>query len=228
MTQPDFDAELPVPPACRPTVERLQLVLDGESPAAAIDADPHAAACAACRGRIAAAREIPVPPGLTDAILSAVHEDRYARIRRRSYAWTIGIGVAVAASLLLVGWLTRTPPQPLVPLPFVPAPDTTHVAPEPRPVRIGDEFSKLGVALRGSSKPITEPAAAAPQMFGQLTDALTRPVAPAAEFEPARRSLAELPDAARAGLEPVTGTAQKAFSRLLRDVGAVQVNKPKS
>ena len=60
-------------------------------------------------------------------------------------------------------------------------------------------------------------------MLSKLTDALTRPP-PAGRLEPARKSLADLPDAARAGLEPVTGTAQKAFARLLRDVGAVQVS----
>ncbi len=237
MTDPDLNAELPIPPACRPTLDRLQLVLDGELPATALDADSHTTACPACRERIAAARlllsalaapaELPVPSGLTDGILSAVREDRYARIRQRSYVVAIGVGAALAASLLLVGWLNQKP-APTVPHGLLPAPDTAHVAPEPRPVRIGDEFSKVGQAILGSSKPITEPVGAAPQMFTKLTDTLTRPTAPAGEFELTRKSLADLPDAARAGLEPVTGTAQKAFSRLMRDFGAVQVSKPKS
>jgi hypothetical protein len=104
-----------------------------------------------------------------------------------------------------------------------------EVAPEPRPVRIGEELSKLQHALRGTPKPITEPVGTAPQLFAAVTDALTRPAAPAAGFEPARKSLTELPDAARAGLEPVTGTLQKGLSRLGGLAGAMQVSaKPKS
>lgn len=241
MTESVTNADTPVPPVCRATVERLQLVLDGELPAAALDADPHLTACAACRERIAAARlvmsalarpaETSVPPGLTDAVLSAVREDRYARIRRRSYLWTTGVIVAIAASLLFLSWFTSPVPEPIVPVPFRPE---AHVqpkppeAPEPRPVRIGDELSKVGQALREASKPITEPVGAAPQIIVKLTDTLTRPIAPTPAFEPARKSLVELPDAARAGLEPITGTAQKAFSRFLRDVGSVQVSRPKS
>ena len=197
-------------------------------------------ACPACRERIAAARlllsalaappePVPLPAGMTDAILSAAREDRYARVRRRTYAVATGVLVALAASFLLVAWLTKPEPQPPVP---VRAPDMAKdqppVAPEPRPVRLGDELSKFEQALRGTPKPITEPVGTAPQVLAKLTGTLTRPAEPAAEFEPARAALAELPDAARAGLEPVTGTAQKAFSRLLRDVGAVQVSKPKS
>jgi hypothetical protein len=41
---------------------------------------------------------------------------------------------------------------------------------------------------------------------------------------PARKSLSEIPVAARAGLEPVTDTAEKAFTRFLRDVGSVKPN----
>jgi hypothetical protein len=62
-----------------------------------------------------------------------------------------------------------------------------------------------------------------------IAGSLTRPIGPVAQFEPATSALADLPDAARAGLEPVASTTQKAFARLLRDMGGVQMNpKPKS
>src|SRR6266487_449127 len=109
MTERNTNSVAPLSPTCGPTVERLQLVLDGELPAAAPDADPHPAACAACRERIAAARlmlsaialpvELSVPSGLTDSILAAVREDRFARIRRRSYAVAGGLGVSLAAAV---------------------------------------------------------------------------------------------------------------------------------
>lgn len=234
-----------VPPTCGPTIERLQLVLDGELPAAALDADPHPAACAACRQRIAAARLVlralaaregtAVPANLTDNILAQVRDDRVYRTRRRTFAVAGGIAVALAASVLLMSWFTSPPQEPVMPLGPSNIPDQAKgqpnlpVTPEPQPVRIGEEFSKVGQALRDTSNPIAEPAAKAQGVLATLTGALTRPVAPATEFEPTRKSLAELPEVARSGFEPVTATTQKAFSRLLRDVGSMQVSaKPKS
>ena len=70
--------------------------------------------------------------------------------------------------------------------------------------------------------------AVAPKVFDVLTGPFRLPAPPADPManalEPARKSLAELPVAARAGLEPVTGTAEKAFARFLRDVGSVTPN----
>ncbi|MBA4187241.1 MAG: hypothetical protein C0467_04400 [Planctomycetaceae bacterium] len=242
-----FRSETPedlIAPACRPTVDRLQLVLDGELEANAIDTDPHPAVCAACRERIAAARlvlsvlgateAVAVPSGLTERIVSAVREDRDSRIRRRSYAAALGIPVALAASLALIAWFTDKPQQPIAWNPQVPVEKNPEVAPAPRevaqvkPLRIGDELTKAGIALRETPKAITAPASAAPEVFAKLTNALTQPIAPMPdEMEPARSALAELPDVALSGLEPLTDTAQKAFSRLMRDVGSVSV-KPKS
>ena len=225
-----------VPPECRPTVDRLQRVLDGDLSADVLDADPHRAACPACRERVAAARLLvsvlakpadAAPPGLADRILEGVRADRRARSRRRAFA--VAGGLAVAAAVALVVWL-RWPGD------TGPAPDVVHVepkpqqperGPEPRPVRIGDEFSKAGLALRGAPRTITDPALATPEMFAKVTDVLTRPT-PGGELPSPRAALAEIPDVARAGLEPVTGTAQKAFARLLPDVGTVQVRPPKS
>lgn len=242
------NAETPeLPPVCQSTADRLNRVLDGELEAAALDADPHPAGCPACRERVAAARillsvlaepePVAAPPGMASRVLAALHQDRAANVRRRSRA-VAAAACALAASVAIALWLSRTPPTPVGPT--GPAPETANVAPaptpetapEPRPavppLRIGDELAKAGLALRGTPKSMAEPVAAAPEVLSKLTDALTRPLAPAGgDMEPARAALADLPDAARTGLEPVTGTAQKAFSRLLRDVGAIG-SKPKS
>src|SRR5438105_11139213 len=93
MTRP-FEPD-PIPPACGPTVERLQRVLDGELPADALDTDPHAGGCPLCRDRIRAARllltalsepaePVRAPAGLTDAILAGVRADRRRRARQRA------------------------------------------------------------------------------------------------------------------------------------------------
>ena len=97
-------------------------------------------------------------------------------------------------------------------------------------IRVVDELEKAGSALRESSRTFTEPADGASQVLA-MVPATLRPlpaVPPAVPGERIARSLAEIPEAARAGLEPVTDSAQKAFTRLLRDVGAMQPAKPKS
>jgi hypothetical protein len=241
MTRP-FEAEL-VPPACEPTVERLQRVLDGDLSPDALDADPHPAVCPTCRDRIRAARLVltalaepadpfQLPHGLTDAILLGVRADRRKAARRRVLFAVSGLAVA-AAVVLAVWWsggprpvdssdqpgMAKTPPTPTAP----------EFAPEPRPIRINDEIAKAGGALRDSSRTITEPATSGPKVFASVTNALTKfPVnSVVADLEPARRSLAEIPVAAKTGLEPVTDSAQRALHRLLRDVGAVSPGKPK-
>lgn len=248
MRHTDFNTDdRSLPPVCRQTVDRLQCVLDGEIPCSALDSDPHPLSCSACRERIAAAKllisalslpaeAIAVSRGLTDKIVASILDERKAEHRsyiRRRILTSVG-GLAIAAGVLITIWLrwfdssrqnelaqnpeaantqqanspTNTPPEP-------------HQAPAPRPVRLGEEFSKAEQAFLDSSRPITEPAAVAPQVLFKLTDALTSSADPTSEFEPMRISLIDLPQAAQAGLQPVTTTAQKAFARLMHDVGAV-------
>ncbi len=242
-----FDPVTLVPPVCQATVKRLQGILDGELPADALDADPHPAACAACRERVAAARLMisvlglatepaPIPSGLTERILDAVqadHAERRVRTRRRVFAFTGGLAIAAAVVIAVyLNWPTKTQPNNPAPPPDLAnshpsgtpeiAPEP-HEAPQPR-IRIGDELEKASLALREAPKTITEPAIAAPRLIAKVGDALSFP-APVPEMDPPRAALADIPDAARTGLEPVTNTAQKAFARLLHDVGGM---KPKS
>lgn len=246
----DFDQ---VAPECRATVDAVQLVLDGAAPAESLDSDPHATACATCRERVRAARvllsvlaapgePVAVPTGFTEKVMADVwvgwHERRRERVRR---AYEVGGALALAlaaavliAAFVLPGLLQRREPvldfkpdlakkQPEA----APAPREKPPAP-PRPMRIGDEVAKAGQALRDTPKPIADSVAVAPKLYEAFASAF-RPAEPAAPMgdmlEPARKSLAELPDAAKSGLEPVTGTAQRALDRLLRDVALV---KPKS
>lgn len=243
MTTRDENPIPQMPPECALLVDRLQPVLDGAVPASALDADPHAASCDTCRERIAAARlllgvlatpTVPcVPTGLTNSILTAIREDRFTRLRRQSYAVAGGIGIAIAASLLLATWLLTRGVKDDPPTGIHVDPDLARqqppIAPEPRPVRLGDEFSRMGQALLDTPNPFAGPAAGGSGVLGKLTNSISIPAGTPQGFEPTRDALAELPDAARSGLEPVTSTTQKAFARLLRDVGGVQVStRPKS
>jgi len=215
---------------CLRTTAVVHAVLDGDRPAADLDADVHAASCADCRGRVAAARvliaalavppePVAVPAGFAAGVLAAVRADRPEPKRRRLLA-SVGGGFAVAASLLVAVWLMN---------PFADRQTVAEATRSAPPVRVSAEFAKAGDALRESSRPITEPAAAAPKVFASLAEAMLPPMpAPMGEaVAPAAVSLAELPAAARTGLEPVTGTTQKAFTRLLRDVNVFSA-RPKS
>lgn len=230
----DYPEPGPTPPACAPTADRIQAVLDGLLPPGALAADPHPALCPACRGRVRAARlvlaalagpvnPITVPAGLANAILVGVRADRRARTRRRAFA-LVG-GLAAAAAVAVAVWMNWPKSQEVVHQQPNPAPaPTPDPAPAPRPIRVTDQLAKAGEALRDSTRAVAEPAAAAPRVFAALSDSLLNPPSAPVTIDlgPAGRSLAEIPDAARVGLEPVAGSAQKALARLMRDMGAIQ------
>ena len=249
-----FDTE-PTPPACRATVDGIQRVLDGDVPPEALDADPHFGACATCRERLRAARVLlsvlatpsepaPAPVDFTDRVLHAVHADRHTQTRRSVYK--AATWAALAAAILLAVFAITNPSQKPEHVTDMRLPretaKQTEVAPEPRakgtrptpdPIHIGDEVAKAGQVFRDAPKPITDSVALAPKLIDVLANPFTMPAGPGAPMgmeevlQPARKSISELPEAARLVLEPVTGTAQKAFSRLLRDVASVNP-KPNS
>ncbi|VTR96529.1 unnamed protein product [Gemmata massiliana] len=254
MQKPDdfTDAE-PAALECRAAVNSIQCALDGDVSPDVLDADPHFGACVACRERLRAARvvlavlatpsePVTVPVGFADRVLHAVHEDRHTQTRQRIYK--VAACAALAAVVLLAVFALTNPAQKSEHPPGMWLPDETakrpELAPEPRakapapppPVHIGTEVAKAGQVLRDAPKPITESVAIAPKLIDVLATPFTKPT-PAAPMgmeevlEPARRSISELPEAARLSLEPMTGTAQKAFSRLLRDAASVNP-KPNS
>jgi hypothetical protein len=247
----------PVPPECRATVERIQDALDGAG-TDALDADPHATACASCRERVRAARvllsvlampgePVAVPKDFANRVVEAVAEDQRVQTRRR-FARTM-MAWALAAAILMAAFVIFRPsktlnlvpgPQPIVvdetvqqqrptpapaPHPKVPDPEP---APQPRPIRFGDAVANTSQAILDTPGPFTDSVAVAPKVLDVLTSPFKLPAPPAdpmgTALEPARKSLTELPIAARTGLEPVTGTAEKAFARFLRDVGSVKPN----
>jgi hypothetical protein len=186
-----------------------------------------------------------VPDGFTDRVLAAVAADRRAdRFAGRSGFTARVAGWAALAAAIVVGMFYLAArqhpaethdPRPIEtarPPEVAPAPRERPAPPDPAPVappvRFGDGFAKVGRALLDAPKPLADSVAVAPKIFDAVTTPFRAPGAPAnpmdAAFEPTRESLGRLPDAARAGLEPVAETAQKAFNRFLRDFGAVRPN----
>jgi hypothetical protein len=243
----------PVPPECRATVERIQNALDGNGDSLDADSHATACLACRERIRAARvllsvlaipSEPVAVPAGFADRVVEAMKTERYARIRRRSYVGSIG--ALAAAVLLAVGlaWYFDPPRQPVVFNEKAPVLPTERVevappprekeeqakptAPEPRPIRFGDAVANTSQAILDTPTPFAESVAVAPKVFDVLTSPFKMPAPPAdpmgAALEPARKSLAEIPIAARVGLEPVTGTAEKAFARFLRDVGSVKPN----
>lgn len=221
--------ELIIPPECRPTLARIQFVLDRVHPPSHLTDDPHPESCEACRARVRAAwrmldlfaEPVPVRRDFADAVLADVaHEHK--RYERRRTAAVFG-GFALAASVALAFALNQ--PQDVTVAKRVPSP-----VPQPAlapPIRVNEELARATEAFRASTRPITEPVVDAPRMVAALTDTLLKaPTVPMGyDLGPAGRTLADIPDAAKSGLEPVGNTAQKAFNRLLRDVTAM---KPKT
>jgi len=237
------------PPECRATVARLQTVLDGEAPPEALDADPHPVVCTTCRERIGAARVLlsvlsqpsaptAVPTDFSARVVKAVREDRRAR---RHGAYKVAAGLALAATVLLavfaIARVNRDAAAPetasaeavLKPL-TVPGAHTSAPAPVPeaQPIRLDAAVAHTEQAIRDTPRPLMESVSAAPKVFDRLTAPLKMPGSPSgpmtSALAPTRKSLAELPGAARAGLEPVTGTAEKAFARFLSDMGSIKPN----
>lgn len=230
-------------PACRATLEMLQRVLDGEVNWATLDSDAHLPACSACRERLRAAQLLSTaltaapdattafPSHLTERILDRVNADRRGR-RRFRWATAAG-GLAVAAAVLwAVGVFHHGPAAPdnaeVVQQSAPPAPPVPPPPAPPEPVRLSEQWAKASESLWEPPKPLAESVAVAPKLIDALAAPFTKPAAmpdPMNQaLEPARKTLAELPTVARTGFEPITGTAEKAFHRFLRDLSSVKPN----
>jgi hypothetical protein len=124
-----------VPPECRATADLTPRALDGGAPPGSLDADPHAAACPACRQRVRAARALvalfalpkgppAAPAGFADRVLKAVEQDRRAERWRRIGATGVKVVAcaALAAAVLVGAFVIARKPQagPNAPRPGAP------------------------------------------------------------------------------------------------------------
>lgn len=222
------ERDIPIPPECGPTVERIQSVLDRVHPSSILSANAHASSCAACRSRVASAlrmmelfsEPVSVGFGFADSILAEVAQDRRIQYRRR-VAVVFG-GFAMAAAIGLALWMNQPKDSAVA---KVEPPPAEPQAPVP-PIRVNDELARATEAIRESTRR-DRTGGGCTALVGSLTDTLFKtPTMPVGyDLGPAGQSLADIPEAAKSGLEPVGNTAQKAFNRLLRDVTAM---KPKT
>jgi len=224
--KPDDDHDPAVPAECRTTIERLQAVLDGIEADDVLRADSHLASCRLCTERAQAAGLLAktlrsrrdVAPGVSvDGILAALADDRAARRRQR---WV----VAASGSRDCGGDCFSRYSSGRPSLDRKGAPPAARGGCETRDdgtgsARIGEAFADAGQAIQGLGRMITAPSLPSPEVLTPLAEALT-PLPPM-DLEPAAASLAELPEAALSGLEPVTGSASRVFTQLLQDVSVM-------
>jgi hypothetical protein len=200
---------------CTAFLERLNGVLDGDETANTLLADGHFATCETCRLRFTAAKKlaayrpsIPSPPaGFASTVTAIAIQDQYTqRYQRRMVQASF---VALAASVAVGFWLlwpsTVTIPQ------NPPLAATT-------PGRVTKPFNEARDAVVSlSNKVADETLTPAANLFALGVD---KPK-PMPDTQPAADPLGDLPDAARAGFEPLVSTPRRALNLFIRDVGGV-------
>lgn len=245
-----MDTFLPLPEACADYERLVQAVCDREQPRSALR-NEHVRHCQDCQNRfhaaelllvtleqIAESRDVSLPVNFADRVLPVVlgeqHAERRAerRIERRSRRLrsflTIG---ALAASFTLAVLLIRDRLGEPAPVPQRSELASLHARPvaEVPPILVSAQLTEVRETLADLTRRTAEEALSPAQTF--LPDRTPEPpviVVPAEVTGATVATLADVPEAARTSLEPLTGSAERALNLFLRDVGLSQTLKPKS
>jgi hypothetical protein len=214
------------PDPCARFAAAADRVLDGELPFAALRADPHAAACPDCRPLADGVRAIlgmpavpavTVPRGFADRVTVAAVRDRRRRRRLAVAGW--GGGLAVAAAVLVAVWTGSPPANPSNARPPVAREEP------PAPVPVARSLADAGSAIVSLSRRTADESLA--PAFGLFAG--REKATPAAATTPnPMEPLAELPQAAKGGVEPVTAAPLRALSLFVRDLGEAAGAGPRS
>jgi hypothetical protein len=205
--------------SCEHCVQWLQEVLDGAEPDLALI--EHLVTCPACRDLYESAlalrkglAEMPRPeptPELTDRVVSAVLFDRKRRQRRRR---TFARIAALAASILVVLFVSKYRPGPEPTL--KPAAVENVKAPSLRKTVV----EAGSIVVERTRKQVDE----AIDSTMQLLRRMEGDPPPASAVDP----LQEASQGMTASLEPMTGSARRAFALFVRDLSPGPRSKPGS
>jgi hypothetical protein len=222
------------PPACAAFDRLVNRVLDGDVSPTALNADPHPVICRACRQtRAATFLLIDGLNRLTESVPSAGFVDGVTRTavrdyrRRTAVRWTVRTGVGALAAAVLIGWLVlptsdssptaNKDSQKDVPVPILPD-AKTYARQDPPAETIRGRISEAGSAVVSLTRKATDDTLTPARNLFATPAPRVNPKQPAIELPD---PLAEMPQAARAGLEPLADTAKRAVNLFLRDVGGV-------
>lgn len=220
---------------CAAFLESVQIALDGEAALGSVLGLPHAEVCADCRQIALVAQRfqtcivpaIELPSGLAERILERAIDDRRIRVRTRwvsaASLATLAAGVVIAAFLVWPNSQAKPEPSPeIVVLP--PKEPSVAVA---NPPRFDERMAEAGTAIASISRNAKDQTVTPTKNFIPQAPLAISPEAPL-DMEPAAATLAEIPQHARSGIEPVTSTTRRAVNLFLRDTGVSPSPKPKS
>jgi len=214
---------------CLQCQQLLQDRLDGVPPTDAAEMNRHLAACPRCRGEQRAAGRLEEglrllappapPPGLSERVVRAVRQDQ---VRRRRVRRFVRVGLAVAASLLLV--LTMADHRRLTPLPFPAPPTQGPVVQQPQCPSLRESVAEAGTAVvdlagRTADETVGQSRLLLPVVMG--TPPLETPADPLSPMETPMRSLRDAGQGVSSGFEPVANSARRAFDLVLREIPTV-------
>jgi hypothetical protein len=213
---------------CLQCQQLLQDRLDGLPPTDTAGMNRHLADCPRCRGERSAAGRLeeglrllspPMAPGrLSDRIVSAVCDDQ---LRRRRVRRLVRLGLAVAASLLLV--LTMADHRRLPPVSFPPPKPQGPVVGRPPGPSLRQSVAEASTAVvdlagRTADQTVGQSRLLLPVVMAPPLETLPDPLAP---MQTPMRSLREAGQGVSSGLEPVADSARRAFDMVLREIPTV-------
>ncbi len=206
---------------CERIAALVTRVLDREAVSETLVDDSHLVDCAACREMVAIAEQFSLPtpkPSMlfTERVVRAA--DRDFRQRRRT-RWMVRSGAMAMAASVLVSVVAMKPwaakPNEIVQVP--------EVKSTVKPVKIEQSFAEAGSAFVSITRKATDQSLAPAVNWIASRDATV----PAERTEIS--TLANLPNAAKDGIEPITNTTKRAFNLFVRDVaGLTATGKMKS
>jgi hypothetical protein len=236
MTPPHIhDNAYDSPNDCAAYDRLVNVVLDGEAAVSELFANTHPTGCQPCREIRDAAillinglKQTPSAkpqPDFVDKVTRSAARDYQ---KRRIIRWSGRVASGAIAAGILIIWLSS--PSALQPTQNDVAGSVSKKLPEPLPVlnpemivrdkspadSLQERLGEAGSALIALSRKATDET---------LTPARNLLPAPTPRVLPMQTSvelpepLTELPQAAKAGLEPLTNTAKRAVNLFLRDVG---------
>ncbi len=198
---------------CERIAALVTRVLDREAAVEKLSDDSHLAECAACREMVAIVEQFALPtpkPSMlfTECVVRAA--DRDYRQRRRT-RWMVRSGAMAMAASVLVAVVAMKPwaakPNEIVQLP--------EVKSTVKPVKIEQSFAEAGSAFVSITRKATDQSLAPAVNWIASRDATV----PAERTE--IRTLANLPNAAKDGIEPIANTTKRAFNLFVRDVAGL-------
>ncbi len=188
-------------------------LLDREASAETLADDSHMVECASCREMVAIVEQFPLPtpkPSMlfTERVVRAA--DRDYRQRRRT-RWMVRSGaMAIAASVLVA--VVAMKPWAAKPNEIVQVPEVKSIV---KPVKLEQSFAEAGSAFVSITRKATDQSLAPAVNWIASRDAVV----------PAERNsgstLANLPNAAKDGIEPIANTTKRAFNLFVRDVAGL-------